>query len=462
MKEFVIFVWLLLIIPCQADIITVDDDGPADYDTIQDAINASVDGDVVLVARGQYQECLQIDGKDITLTSDYINTGDDNDILHTIIDGNNLAAVLEIRNTTSAAVVMGLTLQNASDGISPRSKFSLLHSRIVGCADGIDYESGGGGVCRFNVFEDNGDDGIDLDNDVDILIADNSIIGNHDDGIEVRLRPHNGPLQTYIIKNNTIANNKEDGIQLIDYEGISDRVFYIENNIIAGTVKAAIGCMSNGNSVENYEAASIPEPVHVINNTFFDNNYGITGGDNMTVKNNIFANTKKTAVKQVDGLSYLAYNAFWQNGVNLDGTVSGPGNIYQDPMYADPNNADYHLKSQAGRFDPNILSWVQDADTSPCIDAGDPNTPLGYELFPNGGVVNMGAYGGTSQASMSLSTAGNKADLNNNGFVDGEDLALLVEMWLVEDILLPGDINRNGLINFSDFAEFAGQWGWEE
>lgn len=42
------------------------------------------------------------------------------------------------------------------------------------------------------------------------------------------------------------------------------------------------------------------------------------------------------------------------------------------------------------------------------------------------------------------------------GVVDAEDLALFVEMWLVEDVFLSEDINRNGLVNFSDFAEFAG------
>jgi len=37
-----------------------------------------------------------------------------------------------------------------------------------------------------------------------------------------------------------------------------------------------------------------------------------------------------------------------------------------------------------------------------------------------------------------------------------------VDMWLVEEVLLSEDINRNGMVNFSDFAEFAGQWLWEE
>jgi len=61
----------------------------------------------------------------------------------------------------------------------------------------------------------------------------------------------------------------------------------------------------------------------------------------------------------------------------------------------------YHLKSEAGRWDPNSQSWVVDYVTSPCIDAGDPNSPIGDEPDPNGGRINMGAYGGTEEASKS-------------------------------------------------------------
>ena len=64
-------------------------------------------------------------------------------------------------------------------------------------------------------------------------------------------------------------------------------------------------------------------------------------------------------------------------------------------------DGDYHLKSQAGRFDPKSQNWIQDAVTSPCIDSGDPNSPIGAEPVPNGGVINMGAYGGTAEASKS-------------------------------------------------------------
>ena len=62
---------------------------------------------------------------------------------------------------------------------------------------------------------------------------------------------------------------------------------------------------------------------------------------------------------------------------------------------------DYHLKSQVGRWEAGSGSWVIDEVTSPCIDAGDPNSPVGDEPEPNGGRINMGAYGGTAEASKS-------------------------------------------------------------
>jgi hypothetical protein len=78
-------------------------------------------------------------------------------------------------------------------------------------------------------------------------------------------------------------------------------------------------------------------------------------------------------------------------------------NIVPEPE--DPNavqfDGDYHLKSGTGRWDPIEGDWIRDDVNSLCIDAGDPGSPVGDEPEPNGGIINMGAYGGTEQASMS-------------------------------------------------------------
>ena len=56
--------------------------------------------------------------------------------------------------------------------------------------------------------------------------------------------------------------------------------------------------------------------------------------------------------------------------------ADGGGNIDADPLFArngsrDPNglwiDGDYHLQSQAGRWDPAVAGWVNDSVTSPCM-----------------------------------------------------------------------------------------------
>ena len=85
----------------------------------------------------------------------------------------------------------------------------------------------------------------------------------------------------------------------------------------------------------------------------------------------------------------------------------GEGNINLDPLFADPNNNDYHLRSQRGRYWPQHNVWVLDDVTSPCVDGGDPAADCSGERKPNGGRIDMGAYGGTAYASMSEIATGN-------------------------------------------------------
>jgi predicted outer membrane repeat protein len=126
------------------------------------------------------------------------------------------------------------------------------------------------------------------------------------------------------------------------------------------------------------------------------------------------------------------------------GNLGGRGNFDVDPCFAAPGDwisngiwqdGDYHLKSQAGRFDPNTLNWVIDDVTSLCIDAGDPRSPIGYEPYPNGGRINIGAYGGTTEASKSyfgVPPCGVflVGDLNGDCTVDFKDLAIMSLHWL--------------------------------
>jgi hypothetical protein len=67
---------------------------------------------------------------------------------------------------------------------------------------------------------------------------------------------------------------------------------------------------------------------------------------------------------------------------------------------------------------------------SPCIDAGNPNSLIGYEPLPNGGVLDVRAYDGTAQASKSyfggpVCKAIIAGDINGDCMVDFIDLALM-------------------------------------
>ena len=92
--------------PAHADTLEV----PSKFATIQSAVNASVDGDTILVAPGIYYENIYIDRTAIHLRSE---AGPE----LTIIDGSNLAQVIKIE-AVSSLVIEGFTIQRGSPGVS--------------------------------------------------------------------------------------------------------------------------------------------------------------------------------------------------------------------------------------------------------------------------------------------------------------------------------------------------------
>ncbi len=128
------------------------------------------------------------------------------------------------------------------------------------------------------------------------------------------------------------------------------------------------------------------------NLTIIDNIYGIeaTAGSEPNISNIIFWNNSNSDL--------FGCRARYSR---VNDTGIGEGNIDGDPLFVDPKNGDYHLRSNRGRYWPEHDVWVLDKATSPCIDGGDPNAQPLDEPEPNGGRINMGAYGGTLQASLS-------------------------------------------------------------
>ncbi len=68
---------------------------------------------------------------------------------------------------------------------------------------------------------------------------------------------------------------------------------------------------------------------------------------------------------------YISTSSVTATYSDIQGSWPGTGNIDNNPIFWNPLNGDYHLQSG-----------------SPCIDAGDPGSPLD----PDGSIVDMGAY----------------------------------------------------------------------
>lgn len=113
-KPILVFTCLLPAIPCQARTITVDDDGPADFNNIQAAIDDSNNANTVIVAEGRYYENIEFLGKNIVLRSTDPNKPDV--VANTIIDGNNLGSVVTFSGTEDETCVLaGFTICNGYD-----------------------------------------------------------------------------------------------------------------------------------------------------------------------------------------------------------------------------------------------------------------------------------------------------------------------------------------------------------
>ncbi len=462
---------LALALSCSADVFTVDEDGVADFQTIQDAIDNSWHGDTIIVMPGTYEEQIALGGRRITVRSE--DPEDPNVVTNTVIASGSDAGVLFEFGEGEDSVLMGLTITGAGilcTGASPT---------IFG-----------------NVIRDCSGTGIQGQNDAQPTIVGNRILDNALEGIS----GCDGLIQGNVVSRNgagigfcagsVLDNMITDGTE---GGGVYSCTGEIAGNTITGNYVATQGgglyeCtgpihhnLIAGNRADQQGGGLHGCAASIHNNTIVGNRAGEAGGAvsecPTTVYNNIIAFNEAPVGAGLYGLSTNTYNVFWSNtGGNFGGgAAAGTGDLSVNPRFVSNGtwdskdttdttddswvNGDYHLRSQAGRWDANDRSWVVDGETSRCIDAGDPSSTWTAELWPNGARINLGVHGGTAQASMSSSGVGLLTDLDFDDSVGSPDLMLFSESWLTEQAPVAADLNRAGSVNFHDFALLALDWG---
>jgi len=321
---------------------------PADYPTIQQGIDAGIDGDTVLAQPGTYIENINFNGRNIALGSLYLTTGDTSYIEQTVIDGDSAGTVVTFENNEdSTALIMGFTIRGGTaycpdigggifcNGSSPRIIGNIITENLSWCH--WPFAAGGGIYCGRNsnpfIFKNKitGNTLIDLNQPsfafgagiacdssspqiIENYIVNNSIIDADDQyGGGIACRNQSNP----VCKNNVISRNEASSG--------AGMYIYASNPIVEGnTIVGNIGWYGGGIYVASDTIA--------ITNTII---WGNTGPEDAEIRN------RSTELE----VTYCDVRGGWE----------GEGNIDIDPRFIDPLSGNYNV----------FLG-------SPCIDAGDP------------------------------------------------------------------------------------------
>ncbi len=353
--KFRIFLHLIILFAFQQMVNATIINVPADQSTIQSGITASTNGDTVLVQPGTYYQNINFNGKNITVASLFLTTGDTTYISQTIINGNNSNSVVKFNSgETNDAVLSGFTITNGY----------AYYGAGINC-----YSGSSPTLSYLNIENNNGHPG---DSYGGGLVCDGSsptcssltFTGNYaNEGGAVWVHSNgNASFSDCVFIDNTSSHG---GAMQISYSDpvIDHSVFYENNSPYGGAVY-----------VFNY---SNPQ---FVNCTFSQNEADYGGafycsdlGGAPIITNCIFWDDQSLYNYEIWATSSTYPTVVTYSNVQ-DGSSQywfGTGCIEDNPLFVDPENKNFHLGLG-----------------SPCIDTGDPNSPPD----PDGSVADMGVF----------------------------------------------------------------------
>ena len=202
-------------------------------------------------------------------------------------------------------------------------------------------------------------------------------------------------------------------------------------------------------------------------------------GGSLVVTNSILWDSNPLIFQLLDD-GYTSHT--WITYSNLSDTADtthpnwfGLGNISLNPGFvalgSQPGNTseayvpgDYHLLSEAGRWDMLQDAWVQDTTTSQSIGAANPAWPA-HDPNGAGTRLNLGAYGNTAQASQAPDNWSLVGDLTHDGIVNALDETAFTQHQsnsLTSAAYLgalPGDLDQDGDMDAEDLQILQSQLG---
>jgi len=328
---------------------------PAEYLTIQSAINDCRSGDTVIVAAGIYNERIDYSGKNIVVTS--TDPGDPEIVADTIIDGNGEGSVVTFENSeTAEAVLTGFTISGGygtAETTIPGAEHVFWGAGIY-CRNSSPTIKGNVIVNNFGPLRAENDVPVAYGYGGGIACAESSpiITGNI---IRNNSAYAGGGIMTYMgdaeISNNFIHDNSAavgGGVLLLE----SGRL--LNNTIASNDASRAIPGAGSGLAGNvHVESGAEFSRFQIVNNIICGAKSGgglftIGTAEIMIAFNDVWDNTGGN----YGSMDVLTRESTFDGGIDRTGT---DGNISQDPLFAHTEAGDYHLLPD-----------------SPCISAGDP------------------------------------------------------------------------------------------